>query len=120
MNSLLLHWLFNAIALWVAARFVPGLTFTGTWVQLFIVAGVFGIANSTIRPVLTVLTCPLVALTLGLFIFVINACMLLLTGWLSEQWSLGFSVSGFWAALLGGLIVGFVSLVLTLAIPKKD
>ena len=120
MRSLLLHWLFNAAALWVAAQLVPGLTFTGNVGQLLLVAAVFGIANSTIRPVLTVLTCPLVVLTLGLFMFVINACMLLLTGWLSEQWALGFTVSGFWAAFFGGLIVGFVSLVLTLAAPGKE
>jgi putative membrane protein len=119
MRSLLLHWLSNAIALWAAAHFVPGLTFTGTWVQLLLVAAVFGIANSTVRPVLTVLTCPLVVLTLGFFIFVINAIMLLLTGWVSDQWTLGFGVSGFWAAFWGGLIVGLVSLVLTLFLPKE-
>ena len=119
MRSLLLHWLFNAAALWIAAHFVPGLAFTGTWPQLFMVAAVFGIANSTVRPVLTLLTCPLVVLTLGLFMFVINAMMLLLTGWLSEQWHLGFSVAGFWAAFLGGIVVGFVSLVLTLIPHKK-
>ena len=119
MRSLLLHWLLNAAALWAAAYFVPGLAFTGTWVQLFLVAGVFGLANSTIRPVLTLLTCPLVVLTLGLFIFVINAVMLLLTGWVSEQWNLGFSVGGFWSAFLGGLVVGIVSFVLTL-IADKD
>ena len=119
MRSLLLHWIFDAASLWIAAYLVPGLTFTGTWLQLFLVAAVFGIVNSTVRPVLTVLTCPLVVLTLGLFMFVINAIMLLLTGWLSEQWHLGFAVSGFWPAFLGGLIVGLVSLVLTL-LPQKD
>src|SRR5689334_22735227 len=107
MRSLLLHWLFNAAALWIAAQLVPGLTFTGTWPQLVLVAAVFGIVNSTVRPILTLLTCPLVVLTLGLFMFVINALMLLLTGWLSEHWQLGFSVAGFWAAFLGGIVVGF-------------
>ena len=119
MRSLLLHWVCNAVALWVSALFVPGLTFTGTWWRLLLVAAVFGIVNATVRPILTMLTCPLVVLTLGLFMFVINAMMLLLTGWLSEQWQLGFSVAGFWAAFLGGIVVGFVSLLLTL-IPRKQ
>ena len=117
MPSVLLHWIFNAAALWVAAYFIPGLSFTGGWVQLFLVAAVFGIVNSLIRPVLTVLTCPLIVLTLGLFSLVINALMLLLTSWVSSYWNLGFSVSGFWPAFWGGLVVGVVSMVLTLLFP---
>jgi putative membrane protein len=118
-RSLVLHWIFNAIALWVAAYVVPGLDFTGSWLQLLLVAALFGLVNSIVRPVLTMLTCPLVVLTLGLFMFVINAIMLLLTGWLSEQWALGFLVDGFLAAFLGGIVVGIVSLVLTLVPPKR-
>ena len=74
--------------------------------------------NSLLRPILTVLTCPLIVVTLGLFTLVINACMLLLTGWLSARWDLGFSVSGFWAAFFGGLVVGLVSVVLSLLLPR--
>jgi putative membrane protein len=118
MRSLLLHWVLNAVALWVAAYLVPGLDFTGTFPQLLLVAAVFGLVNSLLRPLLTILTCPLIVLTLGLFTLVINALMLLVTGWLSTRWGLGFTVSGFWAAFLGGLIVGVVSLVLSLALPK--
>jgi putative membrane protein len=113
----LLHWVFNAAALWVAAYFLPGLSFTGGLVQLFLVAAVFGIVNSLVRPMLTVLTCPLIVLTLGLFSLVINALMLWLTGWLSSYWDLGFTVSGFWAAFWGGLVVGVVSMVLSLLFP---
>jgi putative membrane protein len=119
MRSLLLHWLLNAAALWVAAWLLPGLDFTGTLVQLFLVAAVFGIVNSLVRPILTVLTCPLIVITLGLFTLVINALMLLLTGALSERWGLGFSVGGFWPAFFGGLVVGIVSMVLSLALPGK-
>ena len=97
MRSLVLHWLLNAAALWVAAWLLPGLDFQGTLLQLLLVAAVFGIVNSLLRPILTVLTCPLIVVTLGLFTLVINACMLLLTGWLSAHWDLGFSVSGFCA-----------------------
>jgi putative membrane protein len=118
MRSLLLHWLLNAAALWVAAWLLPGLDFQGTIVQLLLVAAVFGVVNSLLRPILTVLTCPLIVITLGLFTLVINALMLLLTGWLSVRWNLGFVVSGFWAAFLGGLVVGFVSMILSLLLPR--
>ena len=118
MRSLLLHWLLNAAALWIAAFLLPGLDFTGSLTDLLLVAAVFGLVNSLLRPILTVLTCPLIVLTLGLFTLVINALMLLVTGWLSARWDLGFTVQGFWAAFLGGLVVGFVSLLLSLALPR--
>jgi putative membrane protein len=119
-RSLLLHWILNAAALWVAAALIPGLDFTGGPGRLLLVAAVFGVVNSTIRPLLTILTCPLIVVTLGLFTLVINALMLLLTGWLSESWNLGFSVSGFWAAFFGGLVVGLVSVILSLALSPKE
>lgn len=119
MRSLLLHWLLNAAALWVAALLLPGLDFQGTIVQLLLVAAVFGIVNSLLRPILTVLTCPLIVITLGLFTLVINALMLMLTGALSARWGLGFTVSGFWAAFVGGLVVALVSVALSLLLPGK-
>jgi putative membrane protein len=119
-RSLLLHWILNAAALWVAAALIPGLDFTGGPGRLLLVAAVFGLVNSTIRPLLTVLTCPLIVITLGLFTLVINALMLLLTGWLSESWNLGFSVSGFWSAFFGGLIVGLVSAALSVGLAPKE
>jgi putative membrane protein len=119
MRSLVLHWLLNAAALWVAAWLLPGLDFQGTIVQLFLVAAVFGVVNSLVRPILTVLTCPLIVVTLGLFTLVINGLMLWLTGALSARWGLGFTVSGFWAAFFGGMVVGIVSVVLSLMLPGK-
>jgi putative membrane protein len=119
MRSLLLHWLLNAAALWAAAAIVPGLEFMGGIGRLLLVAAVFGIVNSTLRPLLTILTCPLIVITLGLFTLVINALMLLVTGWLSESWNLGFTVTGFWAAFWGGLVVGLVSIILALLLPGK-
>ena len=119
MRSVLMHWLFNAAALWVAAYFLTGLDFNGTIVQLLLVAAVFGVVNSLLRPLLTVLTCPLIVLTLGIFTLVINALMLLVTGWLSTRWGLGFTVSGFWPAFWGGLVVGLVSLLLSLLFGPK-
>jgi putative membrane protein len=109
----------NAAALWVAAALIPGLQFTGGLGRLLLVAAVFGIINSTLRPLLTILTCPLIVLTLGLFTLVINAVMLLVTGRVSESWSLGFTVSGFWSAFFGGLVVGVVSMLLSLGLEKR-
>ena len=119
MRSVLLHWILNAAALWVAAAIVPGLEFHGGLGRLLLVAAVFGIVNSLLRPLLAILTCPLILLTLGLFMLVINALMLMVTGWLSESWNLGFTVSGFWAAFFGGLVVGLVSMVLSTALAPK-
>ena len=120
MRSLLLHWVLNAAALWAAAALIPGLDFTGGPGRLLLVAAVFGIVNSTLRPLLTVLTCPLIVLTLGLFTLIINALMLLVTGWLSESWNLGFTVSGFWSAFFGGLVVGLVSTALSVGLAPKE
>jgi len=117
MRSLLLHWVGNVIALWVAAYFITGLDFTGDLLHLILVAAVFGLVNSLLRPLLTVLTCPLIVLTLGLFTLVINALMLMVTGWLATRWNLGFTVAGFWPAFWGGLVVGLVSLLLSMLAP---
>jgi putative membrane protein len=118
-QSLLLHWILNAAALWAAAAIVPGLEFSGGIGRLLMVAAVFGVVNSTLRPLLTILTCPLIVLTLGLFTLVINALMLLVTGSLSESLNLGFMVSGFWPAFWGGLVVGLVSMLLAMVLPGK-
>lgn len=104
----------TAAALWIAVLLVPGIEHDGPWVELFLVALVFGAVNAFVRPALKVLTCPLIVLTLGLFVFVLNALMLWLTGVLSTGLGLGFHVGGFIPALLGGLVVGIVSAVLNL------
>ncbi len=120
MRSLLLHWAFNAVALWVAAYLITGLDFTGDLLHLILVAAVFGLVNSLLRPLLTVLTCPLIVVTLGLFTLVINAVMLMVTGWLAGRWDLGFAVAGFWPAFWGGLVVGLVSLALSMLFPAPE
>ncbi|MGH7502568.1 MAG: phage holin family protein [Longimicrobiales bacterium] len=116
----LIRLVITAVALWVAVELVPGITHTGTPVQLLLVALVFGVLNAAIRPVLLALTCPLVLITLGLFVFVLNAFMLWLTGAASQALGLGFSVDGFLSALLGGLIVGFVSTVLNIVVGDRE
>jgi putative membrane protein len=110
----LLRLLINAAGLWVAIRFVDGIDHRGSWWTLLFVALVFGVLNASIRPVLKFLSLPILIVTLGFFIFVINAFMLWLTGWASEVLGLGFHVDGFRAAFLGGLIISVVSLLLSL------
>lgn len=110
--AFLIRLLVTAASLWVAVQLVPGIVHVGHWAALIAVALVFGIVNATIRPVLLFLTFPVVILTLGLFILVLNALMLWLTGALSAALGLGFHVEGFWAGLLGGLVVGLTSAVL--------
>jgi putative membrane protein len=110
----LLRLLINAAALWVAIQLVDGIDHRGSWWSLLFVALVFGLLNASIRPLLKLLSLPIIILTLGLFIFVINALMLLLTGWVSGQLNLGFYVNGFWDAFFGGLIISVVSFLLSL------
>ena len=110
----LLRLLINAAALWVAIQLVDGIEHRGSWWSLLFVALVFGLLNASIKPLLKLLSLPIIILTLGLFLFVINALMLLMTGWVSGLFNLGFYVDGFWDAFLGGLIVTVVSLVLSI------
>lgn len=116
----LLRLLATAAALWVAVLLVPGITFTGTWLGMLVVALVFGVVNAVIRPILKLLTCPLVVLTLGLFVFVLNALMLWIASEISQALGIGFDVDGFWAALVGALIVGIVSTVLNLLVGARE
>ncbi len=105
--------LISGAALWVAIRVVPGITFTGDWRLLFGVALVFGVLNISVRPILMLLTFPFLIVTLGLFIFVLNAFMLWLTSRVSNALGLGFHVDGFMAAFLGALVVSIVSFLLS-------
>ena len=118
----LVRLLINAAALWVATRIVPGVTYSGDPIYLFLVALVFGVLNALLRPLLAFLTCPLLILTLGLFTFVINAFVLWVTSALAGRLGLGFHVDGFGAAFLGALVVSIVSLVISVlaADPKRE
>ena len=114
MKNLILRVLVNAVALWVAAYFVGGIDISGDWWQLLILAAIFGLVNAFIKPIVKLLTLPITLVTLGLFTLVINALMLLLTGWLVDSMSFSGGVLGsFWSALLGAIIVSIVSTVLS-------
>jgi putative membrane protein len=119
-RSLFVRWLINTLALYVAVQVVPGVDYAGGALGLLVVAAIFGLVNATLRPLLTLLTCPLVVVTLGLFLFVINALMLLFTGWLSARFDLGFTVAGFWPAFWAGLLISLVSLFLSIVVGEKE
>lgn len=116
----LIRLLIAAASLWVAVAIVPGVEHTGPGYTLLGVAIVFGIVNAVIRPILLLLTCPLVLITLGLFILVLNGFMLWLTAALSSALGLGFHVAGFGSALLGGLVVAIASTLLTIFIGERN
>jgi putative membrane protein len=123
----LLRLIINAVALLVTAWIIPGIHLGAAgphptrndWVTLLIVALIFGVVNAVIRPILILLSLPLEIITLGLFIFVINAFMLLLTSWIAQAVGVGFRVDKFFAALLGALIVSIVSFVLSRAVARS-
>ena len=112
----------NAVALGVAAWLVPGITFTGSTktsdriVQILLVGAVFGVINAFVKPAVKLFSFPLIILSLGLMLIVINALMLWLTSWASGKLNLDFHVDGFVPALLGSLIISLVSWGLHLAL----
>jgi putative membrane protein len=111
--------LVNAAALWVASRMVGGVMFHGNWLALLAVALVFSVVNAVIKPVTKFVTFPLIVLTLGFFLLVINGLMLKLTSALSGALGLGFTVHGFWAAFWGGLVVTIVNAVASMAFKEQ-
>ena len=119
--KLLIRWAGTAFALFVAAWLVPGIMVDGNgWVVYAIMAVILGIVNAVIRPMLKFLTCPLIMVTLGLFTLVINALTLMLSAWIANMLNVGFIVDGFWAAVLGSLIVSVVSVVLSVFVKDDD
>jgi putative membrane protein len=120
MSRLLVRWLITAVALLAAAWLVPGIEVRGqAWLAYAAMALVLGLVNALIRPVLKLLTCPLIILTLGLFTLVINGVTLLLAARIAERLGIEFFVRGYWPAFFGALIVSLVSMLLT-AIVRED
>jgi putative membrane protein len=116
MIKFVIRWIINAIALYLAIFLLDGrgVDFSGNWLSIIWLALIFGLVNAFLRPLLSVLTCPLIILTLGLFTLLINTFLFWLTGWIGQAFSLGLSVNGFWPAFLGGVIVSVVSIALSM------
>ena len=114
----------GAVALAVAAGLIDGIsvgpgTDSERVLTLLAVAAIFGLVNAIVRPIVRLISLPLFILTLGLFTFVVNALMLMLTAWIGDQFDLAFEVDGFWAALLGALVISVVTFVINVLLPDK-
>ncbi len=121
---LIFRLLANAAALAVATFLLSGITLTAPTMgrkvfALLVVALIFGVLNALVKPIFTLVTAPIVLLSLGLFLIVINACMLLLTSWVSTKVDLGWQVDGFWVAVIGAIIVSIVSFLLNAFVPDR-
>ena len=126
MNRLLLRIAINALAIYVAVGtgWIPGIMPENTqWWAFALLGVVFGAVNLLVRPILKLLTCPLIVVTLGLFTLVINGFLFWLTGLIGSAFGIGFTLAeggeGVLAAFLGGLVVGVVNMVLTLAFRRE-
>jgi len=117
--NLLVRLVVSGAAVYLAAVLVPGIHLEEGILPLLGVLLVFGAVNALIRPLVMSLSCGLIVLTLGLFIFIINALMLLLTAWLAGWLGIGFTVESFVAALWGALIIAVVSFVLSMLLPDR-
>jgi putative membrane protein len=121
---LLVRILAGAVALAAAAGLIEGIsvgpgTTSDRLLTLLAVAVIFGLVNAIVRPIVRLISLPLFILTLGLFTFIVNALMLLLTAWIGNQFDLAFEVDGFWSALLGALVISVVTFLINLLLPDK-
>lgn len=114
MQGFLIRWFVSSLSLWVASAIIPGMRIEGTG-TLLLAALLLGLVNAVIRPVLVILTLPFTLITLGLFLFVVNAMMLGLVAALLP----GFTLSGFLAALFGSIVVSLVGSVLSWTIGSR-
>lgn len=117
----LLRWTVTAIAVAVAVMLIPGIDVYGpnAWLAILVGALVLGLLNATLGLVIKIGAIGCIVMTLGLFNLVINAGMLMLASWVSQNWfDLGFSVDGFWPAFWGGIVISLVSGVLNWFVPN--
>ncbi|HET9910361.1 MAG TPA: phage holin family protein [Anaerolineales bacterium] len=122
MTKFILRWAINAIALYLAVLILPGrIDLTSGLVSILWLALIFGLVNALFRPLINLLTCPLIVLTLGLFTLVINTFMLWLTSVIGQSFDLGLIIHEpvFWNAFLGGLVISAVSFVMTLILKDE-
>jgi putative membrane protein len=116
--SFLLSFLGTAASLWVAVWIVDGFEFSGEWWQFLIAAAIMGLANAIAKPILRLFSLPLILLTLGLFLIVVNAIVLQLVVWLSDVWDLGLTSEGFfWETFLASIVVSVVGWIIGAILP---
>ena len=114
LRSVILRWLITSLAIFAAIYLVPGIHFTGPGWQLGIIAAIFSMVNLLLRPILMLITCPMIILTLGLFSVAINALMLILTANVAVYLGIEYSIDSFTTAFIGALVISFTSLILNM------
>ena len=121
MTKFVLRWVINAIALYLAVLILPGIDLRSDLVSILWLALIFGLVNALFRPLIQLLTCPLIILTLGLFTLVINTFLFWLTSVIGQSFGFGLTISDpvWWNAFLGGLVVSIVSVVMTLILKDE-
>jgi putative membrane protein len=119
MTRLILRWVINAVAIFLAVRFVPGISLQSGWMSVIWLALILGLVNTFLRPLLKLLTCPLIIVTLGLFTLLINTFLFWLTGQIGRFIGINLVINGFWPAFLGGLVVSVVSVIMTLILKDE-
>jgi putative membrane protein len=112
MNKFLLRWIINSLAVFAAVSFVPGIDGTNNWISVIGLGLILTLVNAVVRPLAKLVGCLPIILTFGLFTLVINAFLFWLTGQIGLAFGVGFTVAGFWPAVLGGLVVSAVSIVM--------
>jgi len=120
MGKFILRWLITTIALYAAVQLVPGITYEGGWQTLAGMALIVGLVNTIVRPILTFLSCPLIILTMGLFLLVINGAMLLLATRMAAIFEVNFYVKGFGPAFWGAVVISITSLFMNLLVGPED
>jgi putative membrane protein len=118
--TFLIRLVINALALYVATQIVPGVHYVGDPLPFLGVALVFGVINAFVGPLAKLLALPLILITLGVFLLVVNGFLLWLTSLVAGAIGLGFHVSGFWSAFFGALVVSVVSTMLSVLIRDSD
>ena len=113
-QPLLIRWVSNVVALYVAAWLLSGVTYGDQWWTLLIAAAVFTVVNAWIKPVVAVLSTPFIVITLGIFYFLINVLMLYVTDWVVPQ----FEIHTFWWGVLAAIIVSVINGLLHPLLPE--
>ena len=121
MTKFILRWAVNAIALYLAVLLLPGIDLRSNLVSILWLALIFGLINALFRPLIQLLTCPLIVLTLGLFTLVINTFLFWLTSVIGQSFGFGLIISDpvWWNAFLGGLVISLVSIVMTMILKDE-
>jgi putative membrane protein len=126
MYRFIIRWAINALALYAAIVVTNSLIPGGislqnpNWQSYLWLGLIFGLINALVRPLLALLTCPLIILTLGLFTLVINTFLFYLVGWLGAFFNVGYVVNSFWAALIGAIVVSVVSIALSVVLRDES